>query len=88
MFAKQVLVDECTAAPPVVDLDGKLYKMVDGMEKLTPEAPPSLKKCKKIKVTGPVIFAAGTVLTGEVEIVNNGKEPKQVKGNVSGKVDL
>ena len=50
--------------PPVVNLDSKLYKMVDKLEPAIKNGVPSLKKCKKITVKGPVEFAAGCVIEG------------------------
>jgi len=70
------------SAPPLVDLDGKLYKLVDKLEPLIKNGVPSLKKCTKVTVKGPVEFAAGCVLEGAVEIVNPGSEPRVVTGTL------
>eukprot|EP01010_Urceolus_cornutus_P003428 NODE_480_length_1621_cov_247.877226_g364_i0.p1 GENE.NODE_480_length_1621_cov_247.877226_g364_i0~~NODE_480_length_1621_cov_247.877226_g364_i0.p1 ORF type:complete len:464 (+),score=144.59 NODE_480_length_1621_cov_247.877226_g364_i0:84-1475(+) len=82
------LVDSCGGKGPVVDLDSKLYKLVDGMETLIPNGVPSLVGCKKLKVSGKVEFAAGTVLEGEVTITNSSGDRKQVEGKVDGTKDL
>eukprot|EP00667_Euglena_gracilis_P012581 EG_transcript_12921 len=69
-------LDPEVPVPPFVDLDGKLYKLVDKLEPAIKNGVPSLKKCKKLVVKGPVEFAAGVVLEGNVEIVNAGSETK------------
>ena len=79
---------ECGGSPAYVDLDSKLYKLVDSLNPLTPQGVPSLKQCKKLKVTGPVEFEPGTVLQGEVEIVNKGLARKKVGGTITGKKEV
>jgi UDP-N-acetylglucosamine pyrophosphorylase len=69
--------------PPVVNLDSKLYKMVDKLEPAIKNGVPSLKKCKKITVKGPVEFAAGCVIEGTVEIVNDSADVKVIEGTVT-----
>jgi UDP-N-acetylglucosamine pyrophosphorylase len=61
--------------PPNIKLDGG-YKFVDQMEQLTPNGVPSLINCSKLVVEGPVEFAAGTVIEGEVTIKNASGEKK------------
>jgi len=63
--------------PPNIKLDGS-YKFVDQMEKLTPNGVPSLINCSKLVIEGPVEFAAGTVIEGEVSIINKSGEMKTV----------
>ena len=64
---------EPTVSPlPKVNLDAKAYKLVDDYEALVP-APPSLVGAKSVTVKGAVRFAPGTVLKGDVLIVNEGK---------------
>jgi UTP--glucose-1-phosphate uridylyltransferase len=66
---------EPTVTPlPKVDLDAKAYKLVDDYERLVP-VPPSLAGAKSVRVKGPVRFVAGTVLKGDVLIVNEGGGP-------------
>ena len=80
----QVLASECAKGAPYVELNGKLHKLVDGLEVLIPNGPPSLKLCRKLKLSGPVRFAPGAVLKGEVTITNSNKEIKEVGGEVTG----
>jgi UDP-N-acetylglucosamine pyrophosphorylase len=61
--------------PPNIKLDGG-YKFVDQMEMLIPNGVPSLINCTKLVIEGPVEFAAGTVIEGEVTIVNSSGEKK------------
>jgi UDP-N-acetylglucosamine pyrophosphorylase len=66
-----VLAPECGGKPPVVDLDGKVYKKVQGLDKmLAAGGVPSLKHCSKLVVKGRVALAAGVAFKGEVTVVN------------------
>ena len=53
------------AVPPVVLLDGKMYKLVDSLDSL---GVPSLKNVKRLVVKGAHRFADGEPLSGDVEI--------------------
>jgi UDP-N-acetylglucosamine pyrophosphorylase len=59
------LAPECGGVAPIIQLDSKLYKLVDSLDAL---GVPSLKNVKKLTVTGPHTFAPGEVLTGEVTV--------------------
>jgi UDP-N-acetylglucosamine pyrophosphorylase len=63
---------------PIITLDDKRFKLVDQMEALAPQ-PPSLVKCDRITVTGPVFFQhKGVVVEGTVEFVAKGDAPQAV----------
>jgi UDP-N-acetylglucosamine pyrophosphorylase len=64
--------------PPNISLDGR-YKFVDGMDTITPGGAPSLLNCKKLTITGPVVFAAGVVIKGTVSVTNSAEEPKTLE---------
>jgi UDP-N-acetylglucosamine pyrophosphorylase len=53
--------------PPVIDLDGKYYKLLADFEAAFPHGAPSLVKCESLKVVGKKIFPADLVLKGKVE---------------------
>ncbi|MDO5473237.1 MAG: UTP--glucose-1-phosphate uridylyltransferase [Akkermansia sp.] len=57
------LAPECGGVAPLVQLDSKLYKLVDSLDSL---GVPSLKHVKKLQVTGPHTFAPGEPLCGEI----------------------
>ena len=61
--------------PPVIALSDD-YKLVDQIETL---GVPSLIDCQSLKVTGPLRFALGVVVQGDVEFTNPGEEPKTVE---------
>ena len=65
-----VLCPERKGVAPLIDLDGKLYKFVDDMDKTIPEGAPSLKDCDKLVVSGLVAFKAGVVIQGRVTFSN------------------
>lgn len=56
---------------PKVDLDAKVYKLVDAIDALVgPGAEPSLKDCKSLRVVGRVKFSPGTTFKGDVLVKN------------------
>lgn len=73
---------------PVVDLDTKLYKLVDKMESLIPNGVPSLVGCDRLVVKGPVAFSSGAVLQGAVSITNGGSDRKEVGSAKDQTLDL
>ena len=64
--------------PPNIVLSDE-YKLVD---QLTPLGVPGLLRCQTLKVSGPVHFADGVVIEGDVEIRNTGSERKTVPSGV------
>lgn len=59
------LAPECGGVAPIVQLDSKLYKLVDSLDSL---GVPSLKNVKKLVVSKVHTFAPGEPLVGEVTI--------------------
>lgn len=59
------LAPECGGVAPIVQLDSKLYKLVDSLDAL---GVPSLKHVSKLTVAGPHHFADGEPLCGEVTV--------------------
>lgn len=59
------LAPECNGVAPIVQLNSKLYKLVDSLESL---GVPSLKHVTKLTVTGSHQFAPGEPLSGEVTV--------------------
>lgn len=59
------LAPECAGMAPIVQLDSKLYKLVDSLDSL---GVPSLKNVKKLVVSRAHTFAPGEPLVGEVTI--------------------
>lgn len=59
------LAPECAGMAPIVQLDSKLYKLVDSLDSL---GVPSLKNVKKLVVSKVHTFAPGEALSGEVTI--------------------
>ncbi|MBQ8899854.1 MAG: UTP--glucose-1-phosphate uridylyltransferase [Akkermansia sp.] len=59
------LAPECAGVAPIVQLDSKLYKLVDSLDSL---GVPSLKNVKKLVVSKVHTFAPGEPLVGEVTI--------------------
>jgi len=66
-----VLAESRQGRPPVVELDGKHYKLLADFEAAFPAGAPSLISCDSLKVTGKKIFPAGLVCKGTVEFLEN-----------------
>ncbi len=64
--------------PPVIVLDDA-YKLVDSLASL---GVPSLIGCQSLRVTGPVRFAPGVVMHGEVVVTNAHAETREVAPGV------
>jgi len=88
--ARLVLHESRKGQPPLIELDAAHYKIVDGLERLLSGGVPSLIECVSLKIVGPVEFASGVVLKGDVQIQNEGDTFKSVPAGVyeSGTVTL
>lgn len=54
--------------PPHVALDPAHYRTIADFERLFPAGAPSLRQCRTLRVEGPVRFAAGVVIGGDVTV--------------------
>jgi hypothetical protein len=79
------LIPERQGIPPKVDLDGKHYKMVDGLERLVQRSLPSLRHVESLVVKGPLQFAPGVILRGKVVLENPESQPCDVGPGLYGK---
>ena len=55
------------------------YKLVDQINGL---GVPGLLNCKSLKICGPMHFEPGVVIVGDVQLVNNGQDLKQVPARI------
>ena len=55
-------------SPPVVTLDKQVYKLLPDFEQRFPAGAPSLRHCRRLDVTGDVVFGEGVVVEGEVRV--------------------
>jgi UTP--glucose-1-phosphate uridylyltransferase len=62
------LAPELDGGPPFVDLDPPHYKLLADFEARFPAGPPSLVRAQRFIVRGDVVFGAGVVVTGDVEV--------------------
>jgi phosphoglucomutase len=84
-----VLNPACQGVAPVIDLDSKLYKLVDALEDATADGIPSLVQCTRLSIKGPVTMSKKTKFVGDVSIKNMSQETKTVPhGKVTGEHDL
>ena len=65
---------------PKVDLDAKVYKLVDAIDALVPagEGAPSLRGCRSLRVVGRVKFLPGTTFAGDVLVKNESAGGEEV----------
>lgn len=61
-------VPERVDSLPFVELDGRVYKLLDEFERRFPDGPPSLREAERLVVHGDVTFGAGVVVRGAVEL--------------------
>lgn len=61
------LAPECAGVPPKVDLDDH-FKLVDQLDAALAGGAPSLKNCRRLKVSGPFAFSREMVFEGDVAI--------------------
>ena len=76
-----MLAPDLNGRPPAVDLDGDHYRVLDQFEARF-RAVPSLRRCARLKVRGPIDFGRGIELRGSVELTNPAKQPKPLKAGV------
>ena len=71
----------------VIDLDTRFYGTVDKLAESFAAGPPSLAKCRRLRVVGDHSFGAGVVFEGEAQLVNETSEQVHVPdGSVIGSV--
>jgi UTP--glucose-1-phosphate uridylyltransferase len=58
--------------PPVIQLDGRHYKLIDEFERRFPAGTPSLRSCDRLAVEGDVTFGADVIVEGDVVIRTSG----------------
>ncbi len=68
--------------PPTISLDPAYYKYVDQLDEGFPNGAPSLIECRSLAVEGPVRFAAGVVIKGDVTIRNTSSEWQELASGV------
>ncbi|HEY2237358.1 MAG TPA: UTP--glucose-1-phosphate uridylyltransferase [Streptosporangiaceae bacterium] len=53
---------------PVVSLDKDYYRLLPDFDKRFPSGPPSLRRCRRLRVEGDVTFGGGVVVEGDVSL--------------------
>ena len=81
--ARVQLVPERGETPPIVKLDPRHYRLLADFEARFPAGPPSLVRCERLSVVGDVVFGAGVVVRGAVEVsAANGGQLRVPDGTV------
>jgi UTP--glucose-1-phosphate uridylyltransferase len=76
------LVAERDGSPPHVDLDPEHFRLVADFEPRVAAGAPSLRDCRSLAVRGDVIFGAGVVIRGDVEIEAHGGPVQLADGTI------
>jgi len=74
----RALLNPALSKAPVVSLDSKQYKLVNALEDATQDGVPSLLKCTRLTIKGPVRMSKKCKFVGDVSIVNGSGEIKVV----------
>jgi UTP--glucose-1-phosphate uridylyltransferase len=64
---------------PLVDLDGRYFKLLRDFDARFPEGAPSLVECERLAVEGDVRFGAGVRVRGSVTVSHDGGEQRQIQ---------
>jgi UTP--glucose-1-phosphate uridylyltransferase len=62
------MVPAFPGSPPVVSLDKTCFGMLADFEARFPSGAPSLRRCTRLRVDGDVVFGAGVVVAGDVQV--------------------
>jgi UDP-N-acetylglucosamine pyrophosphorylase len=68
------LAPELNGVPPTVDLDAKVYKFVQDLERLTEDGVPSMKRSTSLTVLGAIEFSSATTISGNVSVKNSSND--------------
>ncbi|WP_433305372.1 UTP--glucose-1-phosphate uridylyltransferase [Actinoplanes sp. CA-030573] len=60
---------------PVVTLDPRHFRMLPDFEQRFPAGPPSLRRCRRLRVDGDVTFGANVVVEGDVHVTGPRRVP-------------
>lgn len=74
------LLPECGGVPPEVVLDDRYYKTLAGLEEGFGSGAPSLRRCRRLSVSGRWRFPDGVVCEGTVEFRNAGAHRASADG--------
>jgi UTP--glucose-1-phosphate uridylyltransferase len=70
-------IEERRGRLPFVELDKRVYRLIDEFEARFPDGPPSLREAERLVVHGDVTFEAGVVVRGAVEV--DADEPRRIE---------
>jgi UDP-N-acetylglucosamine pyrophosphorylase len=83
-----VLAEQREGQPPQVELDQRHYQLLGDFEQFFGDGVPSLLRCDKLEVKGPVRFAANVIFEGNVALTNPTSEPKTLQSGTYRNVSL
>jgi UTP--glucose-1-phosphate uridylyltransferase len=72
----EMVMERVARALPYVELDKRVYRILDQFELRFPAGPPSLRGARRLVVDGDVTFGAGVVVRGSVRL--NAAEPSAI----------
>lgn len=68
--------------PPTIDLDANHYKMVDQLDEKLAGGVPSLKECRELKVTGPILFNKENIFRGKISLTTKSTSPQPLPAGI------
>jgi len=66
----RIVLDTTHGQPPRLDLDSKLYRIVDQLDACTAQGAPSLRECRELKIRGKVGLSPANVFSGKVSVTS------------------
>ncbi len=69
--------------PPSVELDAAYYRFVNDLDCCFPAGAPSLRRCERLRVEGPLVFGPGVVACGEATFRNTTGQCMMVPGGLT-----
>lgn len=76
------LADGCRGRAPVVELDARHARFVEHLDRMAAGGVPSLVRCRRLKVEGPVAFDPGVAFEGEVTVQNSSTKERRVRAGL------
>jgi UTP--glucose-1-phosphate uridylyltransferase len=64
---------------PLVELDGRYFKLLRDFDARFPSGPPSLVECERLVVEGDVLFGSGVVARGSVKVAQGGDGQRKIE---------
>ena len=65
-----------------MELDPRHARFVEHLDRMTAEGVPSLARCRRLKIEGPIAFDASVAFEGKVTVRNPSVEERRVRAGL------